>query len=560
MAGGRSIWVSDTAFNVFHSCDHLVFDGMTVTVDGRVVTISGGGGGTSNHASLSNLSWIVSGHTGTGNRLAGFDGSGNAGLITLTSPLSLSGGALSVDLSAYLTTAAAAATYLSISDAAATYLTIAGAAAGYQPLDADLTALAGLGNGLPYRSGGSWAAYGLGDLAINAGSIEVATVGGSPAATVAGQRTAHETAYDHSSMASTTIPTGDIVFGSGIDGDLDLNGGAATGFTLVSTVYRATHNVNASNLTIRAGFSIDVNGWPIRVRNTLTMENATFISNDGGNASGLSAGAGALPASAPSATSAPFYGGSAGGGPRTSTGVGTSPGTPTGIKLGGPGWTTQSAPSGGGATTTQAVGASNVGTAYARYNGDPYQLLSGFMRLLNGTSVNYATGGTGGSSGAFSYTSGATGYSGPGGGGGGVVVVAARKLVTSGTSHRFSANGGNGGNANPTGGVNVATGGGQGGQGGYVLVQIGQVVSGTAPIVQVNGGNGGNGAEFGYVSGSANGGNGGTGGVGLYVIGTYSGGTPANTATGGTPGTGSAHGISGSAGAAGSVYYPGPYT
>jgi hypothetical protein len=399
-----------------------------------------------------------------------------------------------------------------------------------------------------------------GDLGGSYPSPTVATVGGAAAATVAGQRTAHETAYDHTAMISTTVASGDVVFGSGIDGDADLNGGAVTGFTLVSTVYRTTRNVNANNLTIRAGYSIDVNGWPIRVRNTLTMENATFISNNGSNASGLSAGAGALPASAPSATSAPFYGGSAGGGPRTTTGVGTSPGTPTGVKLGGPGWTTQSAATGGGATTTQPVGASNVGTAYDRYNGDPYQLLSGFMRLLNGTSVTYAVGGTGGSSGAFSYTGGAVGYSGPGGGGGGVVVVAARKLVTSGSGHSFQANGGNGGNASATSGTNMAVGGGQGGQGGYVMVQIGQVSSGTAPIIQVNGGNGGNGAEFGYVSGSGNGGNGGTGGVGIYVIGVYSGGTPTSTATGGTAGTGSVHGIAGSNGAAGSVYYPGPYT
>ena len=513
----------------------VTITGATLTDNGGgdvELTISGGGGG----GGL----WTSSGYTGTGNRLAGFDNSGAAGIVTLTSPLSLVGGALSIDLSAYLTVATAAATY--------------------QPLDAGLTSLASLGNGLPYRSGGSWGAYGLGDLAINAGSIEVATVGGSSAATVAGQRTAHETDYDHTAMISTTVASGDTVFGSGLDGDLDLSGGAVTGFTLVSTVYRATRNVNANNLTIRAGYSIDVNGWPIRVRNLLTMENGTFISNDGGNASGLSAGAGALPASAPSATSAPFYGGSAGGGPRTSVGVGTSPGTPTGVKLGGPGWTTQPAATGGGATTTQAVGASDVGTLYARYNGDPYQLLSGFMRLLNGTSVTYATGGTGGSSGALSQTSGGVGNSGPGGGGGGVVVVAARKLVTTGAGHRFSANGGNGANASATGGTNLAVGGGQGGQGGYVQVQIGQVVSGTAPIVQVNGGNGGNGAEFGYVSGSANGGNGGTGGVGIYVIGVYSGGTPANTATGGTAGTGSAHGISGSNGAAGSVYYPGPYT
>jgi len=511
----------------------ITITGATVTDNGDgsvTLAISGGGGGL----------WTSSGYTGTANRIAGFDGSGAAGLVTLTSPLSLSGGAVSIDLSAYLTTATAAATY--------------------QPLDADLTALAALGDGLPVRSGGTWAANSLGDLAVNAGSMEVATVGGSSAATVAGQRTAHETAYDHTAMISTTVASGDVVFGSGIDGDADLNGGAVTGFTLVSTVYRATRNVNANSLTIRAGYSIDVNGWPIRVRNTLTMENATFISNNGSNASGLSVGAGALPASAPSATSAPFYGGSAGGTPRTTTGVGTSPGTPTGVKLGGPGWTTQPAATGGGATTTQPVGASNVGTAYDRYNGDPYQLLSGFMRLLNGTSVTYAVGGTGGSSGAFSYTGGAVGYSGPGGGGGGVVVVTARKLVTSGSGHSFQANGGNGGNASATAGTNMAVGGGQGGQGGYVMVQIGQVTSGTAPIIQVNGGNGGNGAEFGYVSGSGNGGNGGTGGVGIYVIGVYSGGTPASTATGGTAGTGSVHGISGSNGAAGSVYYPGPYT
>lgn len=360
--------------------------------------------------------------------------------------------------------------------------------------------------------------------------------------------------------ATTGVASGDIVFGSGADGSLDLNGGAVTGFSLVSTVYRASQNINASDLTIRTGYSIDPNGWPIRVRNTLTMENATFISNDGGNTTTSAAGAGALPASAPSSTSAPFYGGSAGGAGRASTGVGAAPNTPTGVRLGAAGWAVQSAPSGGGATTTAAVSSSDVATAYARYNGDPYQLLLNFMRLLNGTSLTYATGSTGGSAGAWSHTSGGTGSSGGAGGGGGVLVLAARKLITSGTGHRFSANGGNGANASLTAGVNVAAGGGAGGNGGYVLVQIGQVVSGSPPPIQVNGGNGGNGAEFGRVTAAGNGNNGGNGGVGLYVIGTYSGAAPTNTATGGTPGTGSANGVSGTVGSTGSVVYPGGYS
>lgn len=360
--------------------------------------------------------------------------------------------------------------------------------------------------------------------------------------------------------ATTGVASGDIVFGSGADGSLDLNGGAVTGFSLVSTVYRASQNINASDLTIRTGYSIDPNGWPIRVRNTLTMESGTFISNDGGNASGTTAGAGALPASAPSSTSAPFYGGGIGGTGRVSVGSGTAPGTPTGVRLGAAGWPIQTAPSGGGATTTAGSSSSDVGTAYGRYNGDPYQLLLNFMRLINGTSLTYAVGSVGGSSGAWSHTSAGAGNSGGGGGGGGVLVLVARKLITSGTGHRFSANGGNGANAALTAGTNAAAGGGAGGQGGYVLVQIGQVVSGSPPPVQVNGGNGGNGAQFGYVTSAGNGNNGGNGGAGLYVIGTYSGAAPANTAAGGTPGTGSANGVSGTVGSTGSVVYPGGYS
>ena len=46
--------------------------------DGSIVTPGGGGGGTSDHAQLTSLSWTSSGHTGTASRLAAFSGSGTA--------------------------------------------------------------------------------------------------------------------------------------------------------------------------------------------------------------------------------------------------------------------------------------------------------------------------------------------------------------------------------------------------------------------------------------------------------------------------------------------------
>lgn len=163
------------------SPDTLVITGATLTERGPNAVLDipsggGGGGGSSDHSTLTHLGWTVSGHTGTASRFAVFGSGGSAayldlpstGLVawtgttwastTIDSPLSLSGGHLSIDLSAYLTTAAAAA--------------------GYQPLDADLTALAGLGDGLPYRGGGTWGATALGDLAISGGSVQVSQARG----------------------------------------------------------------------------------------------------------------------------------------------------------------------------------------------------------------------------------------------------------------------------------------------------------------------------------------------------------------------------------------------
>ena len=100
----------------------LTITGATLTDNGggeAELVISGGGGG----------AWTLTGITGTASRIAGFSALG-------------------------------AATYYQIGT-------------DLQAWDPDLDALAALGNGLPYRSGGTWGAYGLGDLAISGASVQV---------------------------------------------------------------------------------------------------------------------------------------------------------------------------------------------------------------------------------------------------------------------------------------------------------------------------------------------------------------------------------------------------
>lgn len=110
----------------------VALDAATEAAEISATASGGGGGGTSDHALLTHLAWSASAHTGTANRIAGFDGTGATTYYQI-----------GVDIQAY---------------------------------DADLTALGGLGNGLPYRSGGSWAAYSLGTgLVVSGGSIAVDT-------------------------------------------------------------------------------------------------------------------------------------------------------------------------------------------------------------------------------------------------------------------------------------------------------------------------------------------------------------------------------------------------
>ncbi|MDX6727722.1 MAG: hypothetical protein QOK49_2527, partial [Baekduia sp.] len=209
-----------------------------------------------------------------------------------------------------------------------------------------------------------------------------------------------------------------------------------------------------ANLRLQPGAILNTTGHRIFVRGTLSMGNASRISNDGGDATPTAAGAGA-----PAATA----GGGVGGGPGNT--IGPSPTTPT---LGGTG---------------------GVGTAIPVW--PPYALsaseslidLQTVPQALSGhlaDGVRY-TGGIGGG-GQHSATAG-------GGGGGGVVIVAAQRITVDGTA-AITARGGAGGQG---------SGGGGGGAGGGVVVLVSEQSLPGGLSLAVDGGHaGGTGAQDGH--------------------------------------------------------------
>lgn len=527
----------------------ITITGATVTDNGDgsvTLAISGGGGGL----------WTSSGYTGTGNRIAGFDGSGAAGLVSLTSPLSLSGGALSIDLSAYLTIATAASTY--------------------QPLDADLTALAALGNGLPVRSGGAWAANSLGDLAISGGSVEVATVGGVTAADIASQLPSADekdalagssgtpdstNPYVTSSDSRLTGASGGAAlaaaseYGTGALGNLTLDG--INTYPSIVTLAGSTYTVNAAvvlnayDLTISAGITLKPAGSPVRVLGTLTLDGT--IELNGSAASGNTAGAGAGPSVSPAvpATGNVFIGGGTGtAGMTSATNGGNSSLLSNSIRCGGEGGA-----GGSGSYGTTATGGSGTLAASAiqtdHYHGELQWLLQ-VGRSDGGTFRLNLVGGAGGASGGNRIGSGSgTLRSGAGGGGGGIGAVYARS-ASFGASAQIVADGGTGGNAPYTSpGGNAGSGGGGGGGGGVVFLKVGDVV-GTQqlPALYARGGNGGNANSVG--GGSGNGAAGGKGGKIFCLVANYTGSAPTTGNTGGSGGSGAGgSGASGASGASG---------
>ena len=158
--------------------------------------------------------------------------------IFTTAPLS-GGGNLSADRTLALTYS----TGLTVSGGslvvdATVFATVASVAAGYQPLDADITALGALGNGLPYRSGGTWGATALGDLAISGASVQVAQARG-----------LRETAGP-TTLSMGAVGAGELLIRSGATLI-----GAAIGVVVqaYSAILQAIANLSTTGLIVRSG-------------------------------------------------------------------------------------------------------------------------------------------------------------------------------------------------------------------------------------------------------------------------------------------------------------------
>lgn len=273
------------------------------------------------------------------------------------------------------------------------------------------------------------------------------------------------------------------IWGSGVDGSRTLNSantmpdwadrtgsGNNTVITLLRDVYCTSLSLvgtGSEGGTTFYNIAVDTNGFRIFCTRTLSLTAGVTLRNNGGAASGSTAGI-AGPANA-------LQTGKDGGAGSTATGAGGAGSTKSIVSF--EDGTSVSGGAGGAATGGPGVGGGTPGGASSWYasDGSPHALMQAVS--VTASDGDRFEGGAGGSGG-----NGSTGTGGGGGAGGGIVAIYSRKIVNNGT---IQANGGNGGNATGT------NGGGGGGGGGGAVIAVYLDERSTLGTVQVLGGTGG---------------------------------------------------------------------
>lgn len=268
------------------------------------------------------------------------------------------------------------------------------------------------------------------------------------------------------------------IYGNGSDGALDFNG--SYGYDLnnlctydpTTSTYTLTRDVYATSISVQGSQAVNTGGY--RMFATISIENAGTIKNTGFNASGVSAGIGALGG---------FFRAGGNGSPGLPAGASgasgiTSP-LPTANSLigfiGSRGASARNTIIAGTAgyiaTTSLTILPNAIGGKESYQNIQTY--MQSFIPANASTNVQptYMLGGGGGAKSAV----GTTATSGGGGGGGGVIFLSSPSI----TYGSLDVSGGNGGNATGTGGIFGGGGGGAGGIIAYVTPTNAPTASGS---------------------------------------------------------------------------------